>query len=400
MFTFTHKSFCPSKWYQQIYRFLNTAEIASILRPFYFAVHPDFFGKHPEQRSVNENSLKQLSSFLTSLQSGKAIRSTKLPFYLRTTSDRDKFLLVYIPLNAQENTHSTIRGILRACKLPTDQLDKIQKPKSSTVNEVKRRYKSKHTDDIEKDLFADIIFATQKAKEAESLKNWLSKNGAIAQKRYNALKELKEEVQRLQHELINNLQLSELRWECGWNIEHYRGCLKSLQGLYNLHPKALKVLKDRVLVFAPFTGVSLDGHVMLNSGEVRHNWFELIKNVDSHEKTLRNIPAHEYALSKVLRDIRVARRKYMPKILASEYASHLRKITTSLLDFLSKTKYPSHWPEKLSEFEIVVECEAGPLMVSPTGQIITPSSYPGSLLVDFISENLDLARKNMLEYNK
>lgn len=43
----------------------------------------------------------------------------------------DKFMLVYIPLNAQENTYSTIRGILNACNLPTDQLDKIQRPKSS-----------------------------------------------------------------------------------------------------------------------------------------------------------------------------------------------------------------------------------------------------------------------------
>lgn len=45
----------------------------------------------------------------------------------------------------------------------------------------------------------------------------------------------------------------------------------------------------------------------------------------------------------------------MPKITASQYASHLRKITTSLLDFLSKGKYPSHWPENLSDFEIVIE---------------------------------------------
>lgn len=31
----------------------------------------------------------------------------------------------------------------------------------------------------------------------------------------------------------------------------------------------------RVVVFAPFTGLSLDGHIMLNSGEVRHNWLDV-----------------------------------------------------------------------------------------------------------------------------
>lgn len=44
--------------------------------------------------------------------------------------------------------------------------------------------------------------------------------------------------------------------------------------------------------------------------------------------------------------------------------------------------------------------EAGPLMVTPTGQLITPSSCPGPILVDFISKNLETARKNMIEYDK
>lgn len=34
----------------------------------------------------------------------------------------------------------------------------------------------------------------------------------------------------------------------------------------------------RILVFAPFTGVSLDGHIMLSSAEVRHNWLDVSIN--------------------------------------------------------------------------------------------------------------------------
>lgn len=33
----------------------------------------------------------------------------------------------------------------------------------------------------------------------------------------------------------------------------------------------------RTLVFAPFTGVSLDGHIMLFTGDVQRNWLEVIK---------------------------------------------------------------------------------------------------------------------------
>lgn len=31
-------------------RHVSNAELSNILRPFYFAVHPDLFGQHPEQR--------------------------------------------------------------------------------------------------------------------------------------------------------------------------------------------------------------------------------------------------------------------------------------------------------------------------------------------------------------
>lgn len=42
--------------------------------------------------------------------------------------------------------------------------------------------------------------------------------------------------------------------------------------------------------------------------------------------------------------------------------------------------------------------EAGPLMVSPTGQFIVPASCPGFLLVSFITDNMELALENMSRY--
>lgn len=80
-------------------------------------------------------------------------------------------------------------------------------------------------------------------------------------------------------------------------------------------------------MFAPFTGVSLDGHIMLYTGEVRHNWldvinvvphfsvvfsglffFQLIKNVRKYDEVLLRIPGFEKTVSQVLRDIKVQRR--------------------------------------------------------------------------------------------
>lgn len=66
-------------------RALSGAEAVNALRPFYFAVHPDFFGQHPREREINENSLKRLSVYLENLQKPgfKSLKPTQLTFYIR-----------------------------------------------------------------------------------------------------------------------------------------------------------------------------------------------------------------------------------------------------------------------------------------------------------------------------
>lgn len=46
----------------------------------------------------------------------------------------------------------------------------------------------------------------------------------------------------------------------------------------------------------------------------------------------------------------------MPKAQVVHYATYLRKVTTSLLDYLTEyAHYPASWPTDLSNFEIVIE---------------------------------------------
>lgn len=206
------------------------------------------------------------------------------------------------------------------------------------------------------------------------------------------------EVDRLKEDLTRRMQLKEIIYDCGWNVEHFRGCLKSLDSVNELHEDVTKCLKDRTVVFGRFTGVSLEGNVTLFPGDVQRNWLDVLKNLPKHDFYLTKIPAYENALSQVLRKIKVSRRKFMPKAQAEAYTNHLRKVTTSLLDFLSRKTYPKIWPETLSNFEIVVESEAGPLMVSPTGQLIVPATHPGALLVDFITTHMDEAKSKQIQY--
>lgn len=112
-------------------RYLST-ELAAALRPFYFVVHPDLFGQYPEQRSVNEDSLKQLSAHLQMLYEGKPniLREKKtLQFYIReeNVEERNKFKLIKITLDYRSNDPKRIiQELLELCNLSTDYIKGVK----------------------------------------------------------------------------------------------------------------------------------------------------------------------------------------------------------------------------------------------------------------------------------
>lgn len=393
-------------------RSISTAEIATALRPFYFAVHPDLFGRHPEQRNVNEESLKHLSAHFEAIKQRRLSYNVPnvLKFYIRTGGNekRDSFKLIQIRLERTQEPKMVIKKLLESCNLSTDYIETIKSVQNSNTQNVAAAYGSYRTSaspygDIKYGSeFQDFEFTfREKSKnDRKELRSWLKNNKSEALARSKDLDSLKEEVSKLQKSLGERLMLKEVRYDCGWNYEHYRGCLKTLERLANMHAKHVDVLKGRIVVFAPFTGVSLEGHVMLFTGDVLNNWLDFIKNISKHDSFLKKIPNYETALSQVLRNIKIGRRKFMPKQQAVDYAGHLTKVTTNLLDYLTTNKFPKSWPEDLSDFEIVIESESGPLMVSPTGQLIAPSTCPGTILVDFITTHLEEAKQKMEKYNK
>lgn len=191
-----------------------------------------------------------------------------------------------------------------------------------------------------------------------------------------------------------------MKYDNGWNISHIRGALQSLVSLATQHSNIMDNLQGRTIALGQFTGVSLDGDVYLNIIDVRNEWLSLIKKVRQEDSALTMIPSYEKALSSILRDIHIRRRKFMPKVSAALYCSHLRQLITSIGDFYGRgNKFPPSVPESLSKYEIVVEPEAGPLMVSPTGQFITPSSCPADELIAYINNHLDEATLLLTEYS-
>jgi hypothetical protein len=84
----------------------------------------------------------------------------------------------------------------------------------------------------------------------------------------------------------------------------------------------------------------LDGHVILNSGEVRANWLDLIKRANKHNVFISRIPSVEKALSRALKDISVVHRYVgdMPKL--SNIVKSLPLLT--LIIHIMKQKIRAH----------------------------------------------------------
>ncbi|XP_026683295.1 uncharacterized protein LOC113469643 [Diaphorina citri] len=102
-------------------------------------------------------------------------------------------------------------------------------------------------------------------------RQWAAKNCKEAREKLNRTKPVRELVEKLRLELCQLLELKGIKWDCGWDISHFKGCLVSFQTLCEHHRRDMESLKGRYLVFGNTTGVVLDGTIVLNSGEVRHN---------------------------------------------------------------------------------------------------------------------------------
>lgn len=265
-------------------RHMTAGEVATALRPFYFSVHPDLFGKFPIERATNENSLQVLSSYIQTLQQNKPTSPATLTFFLRPQgiiSEKGSLKPVNIKL-AQRDIRNTVVYILSSCNLPTTYVDKIAPPiekkrtRFSGHDESFRRKVSNFENDIRDALAYDLKQDIRRAKGSENLIGWLEQNAESSKEKLAACEPVREEIDRLKEALCKDYGLIAIYWDCGWNITHFRGCLLAFRNLIDHHAEIIYFLKDRTLVFGSDTGVSLDGHILLNSAEVRRNWLDKI----------------------------------------------------------------------------------------------------------------------------
>ena len=397
-------------------RQLTTQEVATALRPFIFVVHPDRFWKYPKEKDTNENSLKQLNAHIEDAIEMKETSDRRITFFVRqeTNQNEDETSVnlkrITFDLLRRENINKIVHKILSECKLSTDYLKKIGKqPKddqkvntsqnqtnsglgfnysnNSGFNRKHNEFWVKRNGENEPE-FQEFVEYVEKSRSEKNLLQWLRENTELAALRLKNSEPVRQELNRLREQMKEELSLTDMTWkDCGWGASHVRGAVKSLNTLKQQHNQEFDVLKNRTVIFGRQSGVTFDGHVILNIEDVRHNWLAMIRNIRSFDSDLRKLPFYENALSATLRGIQIDHRKFRPALLIKNYSKQLEKLTSALVEHIAKKGYPRDWPQTLDTYQLVVECEAGPLMVSPTGQFIVPASCPGFLLFDFITEN-------------
>ncbi|XP_065396534.1 T-cell activation inhibitor, mitochondrial isoform X2 [Macaca fascicularis] len=388
-------------------RALSGAEAVNALRPFYFAVHPDFFGQHPVEREINENSLKRLSVYLENLQKPgfKSLKPIQLTFYVRETDQSSSdgqepfstsgFRAVKFTLHTRDLL-STVLYILNSCSLSIEHIQSLNtNVHTQPLKEAKRMPdrpikwdKSYYSFTGFKDPDEDL---EQVSRMETTLTSWLDNNGKSAVKKLKNSLPLRKELDRLKDELSHQLQLSDIRWQRSWGVAHRCSQLHSLSRLAQQNLETLKKAKGCTIIFTDRSGMSAVGHVMLGTMDVHHHWTKLFERLPSYFDLQRRLMILEDQISYLLGGIQVVYiEELQPVLTLEEYYSLLDVFYNRLL----KSRIPFH-PRSLRGLQMILNSDRYAPSLHELGHFNIPTLCDPANLQWFILTKAQQARENM-----
>ncbi|KAM8966738.1 T-cell activation inhibitor, mitochondrial [Pelodytes ibericus] len=384
-------------------RFLSGADAVNALRPFYFAVHPDFFGQHSRERKINENSLKRLNGYLESLQKPgfRTHKPAKLTFYVRETDQNTvsheeptralEFRTVSFTLDTRD-LRSTVLDILNSCSLSTDHVQSAnvetasqkepQTPFYRPIKWDKTYYSFTGFKDPEEEL-------AQAHRVETTISPWLETNQELALKKLNRSFPLREELERLKSELCRRLQLSDVRWQRSWGVAHRCSQLQSLSRLTQQSPESLKMAKGRIVIFTDHTGLSATGHIMLGTMDVHHHWTELFDRLPSYYQLQWNLQNLQERISQLLGGIEIVHiEKLQPMLTVEEYYTTLSTFYSKLFN----RRMPIH-PRSLHGLQMILENDRFVPRLHEMGHLHIPTMCDPASLQWFLLSHAQKARE-------
>ncbi|XP_040900767.1 T-cell activation inhibitor, mitochondrial isoform X1 [Toxotes jaculatrix] len=393
-------------------RALSGADAVNALRPFYFAVHPDFFGQHPREREVNENSLKRLNGYLENLQKpgSRSVQPMKLTFYVRDTKDSSDmqpdlltsgFRSVSFTLHTND-VLSTVMNVLKSCSLPVEHMkglnESAEKSKSTPEAAVpfyrpikwdKSYYTFTGFRDPEQEL--------QQARRVEpTLSLWLRNNEPEATKKHNASLPRREELNRLKKELCHKFDLADIRWQRSWGVAHRCCQLQSLSRLSQQSPEALINLQGHTVVFADQSGMNASGHVMLGTMDVHHQWIKLFQQLPSYRSLQQQTDWLKERISLLLGGTQVVHLERLG--LVQPMAEHYSTLSTFHKTLMSR-RLRLH-PRSLQGLTMLLENDRSNPSLHEMGHFIIPTNCDPPKLQVFLQSHAPEARQRTQRKNQ
>ncbi|XP_067417934.1 T-cell activation inhibitor, mitochondrial isoform X2 [Emydura macquarii macquarii] len=363
------RRFCLEKlllqWILQA-RALSGAEAINALRPFYFAVHPDFFGQHPREREINENSLKRLNGYLENLQKPgfKSFKPTQLTFYVREREQNSSsvqesfsasgFRAVSFTLHTRDLL-STVLDILNSCSLSTEHVQSL----NANVNSQSHR-------EVKGTFYRPIKWD----------KTYYSFTG------FQDPEEELEQAQKVETTLI---------WQRSWGIAHRCSQLHSLGRLAQQSPEVLRNAKGHTVVFTDCSGMSAAGHVMLGTMDVHHHWIKIFEKLPSYYKLQKKVLLLEDRISHLLGGIQITYiEELQPLLTLEEYYTILDAFCNRLLN----SRLPFH-PRSLRGLQMILESDRYAPSLHELGHFNIPTVCDPATLQWFIITKAQQARENL-----
>ncbi|XP_046704498.1 T-cell activation inhibitor, mitochondrial isoform X1 [Silurus meridionalis] len=389
-------------------RALSGVDAVNALRPFYFAVHPDFFGQHPREREVNENSLKRLNGYLESLQKPgfRDVKPTKLTFYLRDIKEKQEshsdvlhsgFRLVTFTLQAKDVLCAVV-DVLKSCSLSVEHMQGLFTARDQSQNSAQQEgipfYRPIKWDKTYYTFtgFRDPEQELEQAKKMETtLSLWLRNNESEASKKQKASVPRRAELKRLKRELIEKLGLLDIRWQRNWGVAHRCCQMQSLSRLSSQNPEAMLNLRGHTILYTDQSGMNALGHVMLGTMDVHHQWTKIFERLPSYSRLLQQTEWLKDRISFMLGGIQVIHLDRVGLVLPLE--DHYSALNTFHKRLLPH-RLTLH-PRSLQGLTMILENDSSNLSLHEMGHFIIPTMTDPIHLQNFLQSNAQEARSRL-----
>ncbi|XP_061105670.1 T-cell activation inhibitor, mitochondrial isoform X1 [Conger conger] len=388
-------------------RALSGADAITALRPFYFAVHPDFFGQHPREREVNENSLKRLNGYLENLQKPgfRSLKPTKLTFYVRETTERKDDILsagfrsVSFTLNTKDIL-STVQDVLRSCSLSMEHIQGLESSADGRPPEAGAAFYRPIRWDKTYYAFTGYRDPEQELEQAKrveaSLSLWLRNNEAEASEKQKSSLPRREELKRLKTELCNRLGLTDVRWQRSWGVTHRCSQLQSLSRFAQQNPESLHNLRGHTLVFTDQSGMNASGHVMLGTMDVHHQWAKLFERLPSYRALRQQTEWLKERISLLLGGVQVIHIERRGPLLTLE--EHYRSLSAFHKRLLPRR--PALHPRSLQDLALTLESGSWSPYLHELGHFIVPTACETHQLQTVLQSQAQEARRRVKRHEK